>query len=81
MNRTVTYPLQFPHDIGSYVLIEKPEDLQEYISDFVNKWGKTEFEFNGNKVTAINQEFQEYKKKQSNNICKSYEDHKNRNFD
>lgn len=79
MNQPVKYPLHFPHMVGSYVEIPKPEDLQEYIDDFVRTWGKTEFEFNGNKVIAHNEKFTTFKRVQSDYICNYYEENKHRN--
>ena len=79
-NKPVEYPLYFPRTVGC-VMIKKPEDLQEYIDEFVSKFGDTEFEFNGKEVIAHNESFHKHKTIVSQCIQEDYDKHRGRNFD
>lgn len=80
MNKPVEYPLLFPLTVGS-AYIKKQEDLQWYLDEFVSKFGKTEFEFDGSQVIIHNERFHEYKTAVSNDIQSDYDKHRGKNFD
>lgn len=79
MNKAIKYPLHLPQSVGC-VLVQKPEDLDEYLRDFLKKWPGTEFEFDGDQIIVHNDSFKQHCNQVSEGISRDYKAHK-KNFD
>jgi hypothetical protein len=79
MKKPIKYPLHLPQSVGC-VLVQKPEDLNEYLRDFLKKWPGTEFEFDGDQIIINNIFFKAHCMQVSEAVGRDYKSHK-KNFD
>lgn len=78
--KPIEYPINFPRTIGERQC-RTPKELQEEMNEFFVRWGFTEFEFNGNKITIHNDKFNYARTQTGNRICDTYNNKNYKNFD
>lgn len=76
----IEYPIYFPK-LDSSIRCNTPEELQIQMDLFVQKYGKTVFEFDGHHITVQNDKFNELHRKVNILINEDYQHHRNKNFD